>query len=86
MERQKMNLELISVLQEWDPFGWGRDAYETEIVDCVIAVSDIDDIEKLASKIQSIFEFSFEELIDIEECKRIAGKLLIVKNNASCSL
>ncbi|WP_409302452.1 DUF1871 family protein [Peribacillus sp. SCS-155] len=85
MERQEMNLQLVAVLQEWDPFGWGRDAYETEIVDCIIALDEIDDPDNLARKIQGIYEFSFEEIIDISRCRQIAEKLLLIKNNASCS-
>lgn len=85
MDRQQTNLALVRVLQEWDPFGWGKDAYETEIADCVMAVSDIDDCTQLAAKIQGIYEFSFEKKIDMKECQSIAQKLLFIKNSASCS-
>ncbi|CAH0344601.1 DUF1871 family protein [Bacillus sp. CECT 9360] len=86
MERQQMNMELVQALQEWDPIGWGRDAYETEIADCVMAVSDLDDPKELAVKIQGIYELSFEIEIHLKECRAISEKLLLIKHNASCSL
>ncbi|PLT34033.1 DUF1871 family protein [Bacillus sp. V5-8f] len=85
MDRQQMNLELVQVLQEWDPFGWGKEAYETEIADCIMAVSDIDDVQLLAKKVQDIYEFSFEQEISMKECLAVSQKLLSIKNNASCS-
>ncbi|RFU67176.1 DUF1871 family protein [Bacillus sp. V59.32b] len=86
MDRQQMNMELVQALQDWDPIDWGRDAYETEIADCVMAVSDLDDPKELAVQIQGIYEFSFEIKIDMKECLAISQKLLLIKHNASCSL
>lgn len=86
MDRQQLNMELVQALQEWDPIGWGGDAYETEIADSVMAVSDLDDPNELATRIQEIYEFSFEIKIDIKECRAISQKLLLIKHNASCSL
>lgn len=86
MEFLKMNLSLLEILHDWDPLGYGEGSYDTEIADTIQAVHVIENEEKLARKIQSIYEFSFEEIIPLEECKKMAKKLLVIKNESSCSL
>lgn len=86
MEMLEMNLSLLEILYEWDPLGYGEGSYDTEIADTIQAVHLLDQEEKLARKIQSIYEFSFEEIIPLNECKQIANKLLEVKNQGSCSI
>ncbi|MBU8880745.1 YugE family protein [Bacillus sp. FJAT-29790] len=86
MQLQEMNLQLVYMLNEWDPFGIGPGNYDTEIADIVQAIHGLDDQEKLARKIQAIYEFSFEELIPLETCKEIAGKLLAIKDSGACAL
>ncbi|MFJ7366398.1 DUF1871 family protein [Peribacillus frigoritolerans] len=86
MDTQQMNLALVAVLQEWDPFKIGWDLYEPEIADTVVAIRDIDDPMELAEKIKSIYEFAFDESIQMEKCLDVARKLLIIKNDASCSI
>ncbi|WP_340372354.1 DUF1871 family protein [Peribacillus sp. FSL E2-0218] len=86
MDTQQMNIALVAVLQEWDPFRIGGDLYEPEIADTVVAIRDIDSSRELAEKIQSIYEFAFDESIDFDKCLEVAQKLLIIKNDASCSL
>lgn len=75
MEQKEANLFMIELLSEWDPLQLGNDAYELEIVDCIQAVHTIDHPLQLARKIQSIYEFSFEEVIPLKECEKIAKKL-----------
>ncbi|MFF2500564.1 DUF1871 family protein [Peribacillus sp. NPDC058075] len=86
MDTQQMNLALVAVMQEWDPFKIGWDLYEPEIADTVVAIRDIDDPKELAEKIKSIYEFSFDESVQIDKCMEVAQKLLIIKNNSSCSI
>ncbi|MDZ5472064.1 DUF1871 family protein [Bacillus sp. 31A1R] len=86
MEMLKMNLSLLELLSNWDPLGYGIGSYDTEIADTIQAVHIMNDQDKLARKIQSIYEFSFEEIIPLDECREIAGKLLVIKNEESCSL
>lgn len=86
METRNVNIELMLMLQEWDPFGYGEGSYEIEAVDVVQAVHQLDNTDKLAGKIQAIYEFSFEEIIPIPECKAIAAKLLLIKNSESCEI
>lgn len=86
LEVQEMHIRLVIALNEWDPFKLGFGQYETEIADIVQAVHTSDDEERLATRIQEIFEFSFEEIIPIEECKKTANQLLQIKNAGSCSL
>ncbi|MEK4014124.1 DUF1871 family protein [Peribacillus sp. FSL M8-0224] len=86
MDTQQMNLALVAVLQEWDPFKIGWDLYEPEIADTVVAIRDIDDPKELAEKIKSIYEFAFDESIQMEKCLDVARKLLIIKNDTSCSI
>ncbi|MGE7905918.1 DUF1871 family protein [Peribacillus sp. NPDC094092] len=86
MDTQQMNLALVAVLQDWDPFKIGWDLYEPEIADTVVAIRDIDDPKVLAEKIKSIYEFSFDESVQMEKCLEVAQKLLIIKSDASCSI
>lgn len=86
MEIQQTNLLLVYTLDQWDPFGVGPGNYDTEIADSVQAVHDLDDQVKLARKIQSIYEFSFEEIIPLENCIEISERLLEIKNNGSCAM
>ncbi len=86
MQIQEMNIQLVCTLDEWDPFQMGEGNYDTEIADVIQAVHDIDDQEKLARKIQAIYEFSFEQIIPLANCKEIAEKLISIKNSGSCQL
>lgn len=86
MQIQQLNIQLVNTINEWDPFGMGEGNYETEIADIVQAVHDIDEQNKLARKIQAIFEFSFEKLLPLEDCKKVAGKLLAIKDEGVCTL
>jgi hypothetical protein len=81
-----MHIRLVIALNEWDPFQLGFGNYETEIADVVLAVHTSDNEEKLASTIQDIYEFSFEEIIPIAECKKIACQLLVIKHSGSCTI
>lgn len=86
MENQQANLQIMIMLQEWDPLGYGVGSYETEAVDVLQAAHQFDNPSKLARKIQSIFEFSFEEVIPLKECENMAVKLLSILNNTTCEL
>ncbi|MFE4525777.1 DUF1871 family protein [Cytobacillus firmus] len=86
MEIQQTNLLLVYTLDQWDPFGVGPGNYDTEIADSIQAVHDLDDQVELARAIQSIYEFSFEEIIPLENCKEISGRLLEIKNNGFCAM
>jgi Domain of unknown function (DUF1871) len=86
MEMQQTNLLLVYTLDQWDPFGVGPGNYDTEIADSVQAVHGLDDQLELARRIQSIYEFSFEKIIPLENCKEISGRLLEIKNNGSCAM
>lgn len=69
-----------------DPFDLKNGSYDTEMADVIQAVHELDNAAKLAAEIQSIYEFSFEELIPIESCLKIANELLAIKANSSCSI
>jgi hypothetical protein len=86
MQMQEINIQLVWTLDEWDPFQIGEGNYDTEIADVIQAVHDMDDKERLARKIQAIYEFSFEQVIPLTDCKEIAEKLIIIKNSGSCQL
>lgn len=87
MIKASVNVRLMENLLQWDPLGYGVDAYDTECVDVVQAVHELDDLDKLAKKIQDIYEFSFEQFIPLSTCKDKAIELLVIKNEEdSCSL
>jgi Domain of unknown function (DUF1871) len=86
MDAHQINQLLLHTIRTWDPFGYGCDAYETEAVDVLQAVHDCDEPKMLAEKIQAIYEFSFEKVIPLHECVKMAQKLLAIKESAACSL
>ncbi|MFZ7944038.1 DUF1871 family protein [Neobacillus sp. 19] len=79
------NLQYVDVLNEWDPFHLQNGDYDTEIADAIQAVHELNDPSKLAKRIQAIYEFSFEEVIPMESCLKIAWALLAIKENESCT-
>jgi hypothetical protein len=85
MNTQQLNFAMADVLRKWDPFQSGYEFYEPEIADVLLAVRDLEDRTKLAEKIQSIYEHSFETNPNFDECLKIADQLLMIKNEASCS-
>jgi hypothetical protein len=81
----ELNEKLTDVLLQWDPFGYGENAYETEIVDVIQAAYEIDDAKFLAKRIKFIYEFSFEEIVPLKDCLKMAEEILSLKNVISCA-
>lgn len=87
MEGSKMlNEKIKEVINNWDPLGFGPGSYDVEIVDVIQAVHEIDDPKLLAKRIQFIYEFSFEELIPLTECQRIAKRVMLLKETISYAM
>ncbi|MEG0472336.1 MAG: DUF1871 family protein [Solibacillus sp.] len=84
MENLEMNRKSVQLLQQWDPFKFGSDSYDTETADVVAALQGIDDPSELAKVIQTVYEHSFEQWIPFENCVAIAYKLIAVKFEAKC--
>jgi Domain of unknown function (DUF1871) len=84
--RMKTNLQYVDLLNEWDPLQLKNGSYDTEIADIIQALHELNDAEMLAKRIQSIYEFSFEKNIPINECLKIALQLLMIKEEESCSI
>jgi hypothetical protein len=82
----KTNLQFVDLLNEWDPFELKNGNYDTDIADTIQAIHELDHPEKLAERIQSIYEFSFERVIPIDKCLKIAKELLAIKDNDSCAI
>nr|MDH3153416.1 YugE family protein [Bacillus licheniformis] len=75
---------MIHIIKEWDPFQAGPDFYETEAAEIVQAVYTEDDAERLGEAIQTVFEVSFDQTPPLSECKRLAERLLVIKDSSSC--
>lgn len=86
MESRELSYKLIDVLNKWDPFNMGEGEFDPEIADILQAIHDYDDADKIALRIQEVFELSFEELLPYGECLSIANTLLSIKNEDVCSL
>ncbi|MFP7297415.1 DUF1871 family protein [Neobacillus niacini] len=82
----KTNLQFVDVLNEWDPFDIKNGNYDPEIADTIQAIHELDNPEELAARIQSIYEFSFEKIIPIQQCEKVARELLLIKENDSCTI
>ncbi|MDP4164607.1 MAG: DUF1871 family protein [Bacillota bacterium] len=86
MEMPQLHLQMTDALNAWDPFHIGYGRYETEIADTIQAVHVMDTPVALAEQIQSIYEFSFEELIPMASCLEMAEELLLIKSSGSCTI
>jgi hypothetical protein len=87
MEKQvKTNLQYVDLLNEWDPFQLKNCSYDTEIADTIQAIYELDNPDKLAERIQTIYEFAFDAIIPIDQCLKVAEELLVIKENDSCSI
>ncbi|MDG4658276.1 DUF1871 family protein [Ectobacillus antri] len=77
-------VKMVQHVKEWDPFRFGPEFYETEASDVVQVVSEFDDPDYIAAKIQHIYFMSFEEVLDINKCKELAKQLLVIKETDRC--
>ncbi|WP_203363166.1 DUF1871 family protein [Bacillus sp. REN10] len=82
----KLNIELGTILREWDPFAVGSDFYDTESADAIYAVHQLDDVDQLAARLKEIYEFSFDSELALEYCRPVAMQLLQVKHHSVCEL
>ncbi|WP_026567926.1 DUF1871 family protein [Bacillus sp. UNC41MFS5] len=80
------NLQYVDLLNEWNPFNLNNGGYDTEIADTIQAIHELDDCIELAKRIQSIYDFSFEKMIPLEECLKISKELLVIKAKDACSI
>lgn len=85
MENIELNRRAVEVLEQWDPFENDLQ-YDTEAADVVAALQTVKDAEALAKVIQEVYEFSFEQVIPMEQCKEMAEKLIHIRYSTSCEL
>ena len=85
MENVELNRRAVEVLEQWDPFGIGLQ-YDTEAADVVAALQTVKDAQTLAKIIQDVYEYSFEQLIPIDQCQAMAEKLIQVRYSTGCEL
>lgn len=86
MNNVEINIAAVQLLQQWDPFHIGIGQYDTEAADVVAALQGIEDCNVLAKTIQTVYEYSFEKEIPLEQCIQIAIQLLALKVNIQCTL
>ncbi|ARD49617.1 hypothetical protein SporoP37_04395 [Sporosarcina sp. P37] len=77
-----MNRKAVLLLKQWNPFGAGEDAYDTEIAEVVAALDRIDHPADLAKCIRNVYEHTYEIWIPLEKCMDISYKLMAVKYEA----
>lgn len=82
MQTIDMNRKAVMLLQQWDPFQMGEEAYDAEIADVVAGLHHIDHPTDLAKRIRDTYEDSYEIWIPLEKCMEISYKLLAVKYEA----
>ncbi|WNV78935.1 DUF1871 family protein [Bacillus atrophaeus] len=85
MEESQAVREMMKIISKWDPFKYGEEFYETEAVDIVQAVYEKESPQALAESIQDIFEASFEQILPLDNCMKVAEQLLIIKDSSSCT-
>nr|WP_199562897.1 DUF1871 family protein [Sporosarcina sp. BI001-red] len=84
MQTAEMNKKAIHLLEEWDPFLAGPDAYKLEIADVVADLHLLDHPTDLAKRIREVYEHSYAIWIPLEDCMQVSYKLLAVKFEAKC--
>lgn len=84
MQTIDINKKAVALLEHWDPFKDGANAYELEIVDVVAELHRLDHPADLAKKIREIYEHSTEIWIPLEKCVQISYKLMAIKYEAKC--
>ncbi|MFN2744053.1 MULTISPECIES: DUF1871 family protein [Bacillus] len=84
MKESQAAAQIVQMIKEWDPFSAGADFYETEAAEIVQAVYTEDDRNRLGKAIQAVFEVSFDETLPLEECIKMADRLLVLKDSSSC--
>lgn len=84
MQIVEMNKKAVVLLEEWDPFLAGPDAYDGEIADVVADLHFMDHPTDLAKRIREVYERSYKMWIPLEDCMQISYKLLAVKFEAKC--
>ncbi len=84
MKESQAAAQIIHIIKEWDPFQAGPDFYETEAAEIVQAVYTEDDAGQLGKTIQTVFEVSFDHVLPLETCIKLAERLLVIKDSSSC--
>lgn len=84
MKTMEMNKKASAVLESWDPFQVGKNAYEFEIIDVVAALHQFDHPVDLAKSIREIYKHAYELWIPLEECVQVSYKLMAIKYEAKC--
>lgn len=79
MNLHEMNRKAINLLEQWDPFDKGREVYGKTTGAVVEALDEYDHPMELAKRMRTIYEQSFHIWIPIEDCVRMAYKLLALK-------
>ncbi|TFD95949.1 DUF1871 family protein [Jeotgalibacillus sp. R-1-5s-1] len=82
MNISEMDLKLMIILQEWDPFDKGEEGYDHEIAEVIQSVHELHHPTDLARHIQAIYESAFGQWIPLQDCTKVSYKLLAVKMDA----
>lgn len=77
-----MDKKASAVLESWDPFDTGKDAYAHEIINVVEALHQYDHPVDLAKSIREIYNHSYEMWIPLEQCVQVSYKLMAIKYEA----
>lgn len=87
MERVQLHMNMLEAITKWDPFQLGEEAYETEATDVIQAYYDTKNKDELSKRIQGIYEWSFERIIPLDQCKELVDTLYKLEDETdSCSL
>ncbi len=87
MDLRKMHEKAKRLLVQWDPFDMKQEqAYETEIVDVLLALEQMEHDHLLAKHIQSIYEHSYEQNIPLPQCEQMVKQLRTLQKQVTCTL
>lgn len=84
-EKNEVNIALYQLLADWNPMHFeDKTMGDAEVYEMMDAVHQIDDVNELAQKFQSIFQYSFEEKLPIADCLKKANEALSLEG--TCGL
>ena len=75
MDNNELNIQLYQLLADWNPMSFSDPTLgDAEIYDVMDVIHAYDDEHEIALKIQSIYQFAFDETVQYEACLDITRR------------
>lgn len=82
----KRNEKILAILNDWDPFGYGKGAYEAEIAEVLQAIHELEEPGAVAKRIRETYEYAFDESLSLDECLKVATAVVLARETTACDI